>query len=93
MPLINCKVYPQLNWIEDYILSSAENSAKSEITDTKLHVPIVILSTIDGTNLTKQLNEGFKRSVYWNSYETKPAKVIRKGKKPVRFTEYIISKR
>ena len=80
MPLINCKVYPQLNWIEDYILSSAENSAKSEITDTKLHVPIVILSTKDSTNLTKQLNEGFKRSVYWNSYETKPAKVIEQGK-------------
>ena len=32
------------------------------------------------TNLAKQLNEGFKRSVYWNSYETKPAKVIEQGK-------------
>ena len=30
--------------------------------------------------MTKQLNEGFKRSFYWNSYETKPAKVIEKGK-------------
>ena len=80
MPVINCKVYPQLNWIEDYILSSAENSAKSEITDTKLHVPIVILSTKDSANLAKQLNEGFKRSVYSNSYETKPAKVIEQGK-------------
>ena len=30
--------------------------------------------------MTKQLNEGFKRSVYWNSYETKPAKVIEQGK-------------
>ena len=31
-------------------------------------------------NLAKQLSEGFKRSVYWNSYQTKPAKVIEKGK-------------
>ena len=31
--------------------------------------------------MAKQLSEGFKRSVYWNSYETKPAKVIEKGKK------------
>ena len=39
------------------------------------------MSTKDSANLTKQLNEGFKRSVYWNSYETKPAKVIEQGKK------------
>ena len=80
MPLINCKDYLELNWIEDFILSSAGNSVKSAITDAKLHVPIVTLSTKDSANLTKQLNEGFKRSVYWNSYETKPATVIEKGK-------------
>ena len=28
----------------------------------------------------KQLSEGFKRSVYCNNYQTKPAKVIEKGK-------------
>ena len=80
MPLINCKVYLELNWIEDCILSSARNSAKFEITDAKLHVPIVTLSTKDSANLTKQLNKGFKRSVYWNSHNTKPATVIQKGK-------------
>ena len=80
MPLTDCKVFLELNWIEDCILSSAGNSAKFAITDTKLHVPIVTLSTKDSTNLAKQLNEGFKRSVYWNSYETKPAKVIEQGK-------------
>ena len=58
-------------------MSSAGNSAKFAITDTKLHVPI----TKGSTNLAKQLNEGFKRSVYyWNSYETKPAKVKEQGK-------------
>ena len=61
-------------------MSSAGNSAKFEITDAKLRVPIATLSTKDSVNLTKQLNEGFKRSVYWNSCETKPAKVIEKGK-------------
>ena len=39
------------------------------------------------TNLAKQLNEGFKRSVYWNSYETKPAKVIKQGVKKVKFQD------
>ena len=80
MPLINCKVYLERNWIGDFILSSARNSAKFEITDAKLHVPIVTLSTKDNANLTKQLSRGFKRSVYWNSYEIKSAKVTEKGK-------------
>ena len=50
------------------------------ITGAKLHVPLVTLSTKDSANLIKQLNEGFKRSVYWNSYEKRPAKVIEQGK-------------
>ena len=29
---------------------------------------------------SEQLREGFKRSAYWNSYQTKPAKVIKKEK-------------
>ena len=80
MPLISYKIYLELNWIEAYIFSSAGDSAKFQITDTKLYVPIVTLSTKDSANLTKQLNEGFKRSVYWNSHEKKPAKVIKQGK-------------
>ena len=79
MPLFNCKVHLELNWIEDCILSSAGDSRKFEITDVKLHVPIVPLSTKDSANLRKQLREGFKRSVYWNNYQTKPAIVIEKG--------------
>ena len=60
MPLINGKVQLELNWIEDCILSSAGDSAKLEIADVKLHVPVVTLSTKDSVNLTKQLSEGFK---------------------------------
>ena len=70
MLLMNCKFYFKLNWIEDCILPSAGDSAKFAITDAKLHVLIVTLSTKDSANLLKQLHEGFKRSVYWNSYET-----------------------
>ena len=80
MPLIKSKVYLELNWIEECILSSARNTAKFEIADAKLHVPIVILSTKDSASLTQQLNEGFKRSAHWNSYKTRPTKVIEKGK-------------
>ena len=45
--------------------------ATLKITSTKLYVPIVTLSTKDHINLTKQLNVGFKRSVYWNEYKSK----------------------
>ena len=76
MPLINCKIDLELNWIEDYISSSAGDSAKFKIADAKLHVPIVTLSTKDKVNLTKQLSDEFKRSVYWKSYRTILAKVI-----------------
>ena len=76
MPLINCKVHLELNWVEDCILSSAGDSAKLKITDAKLHAPIVTLSSKDNVNLTKQLSNGFNRSVYWNNYQFIPAKVI-----------------
>ena len=79
MPLINCKVYLELNWVEDCILSSGRNSAKFAITDAKLHVSIVTLSTKDSANLTKLINEGFKRSLYWNNCETRTVKVIEQG--------------
>ena len=93
IPLINCKVHLELNLIEDCILSSAGDSSKFEITDAKLHVLIVPLSTKDSVDLTKQLNERFKRSFYWNSYQTKPAKVTEKGKNLLQITSCIISRR
>ena len=54
MPLINCKIHLELNWIEGWILSSAGDSAKFKIPDAKLHAPIVTLSTEGNVNLTKQ---------------------------------------
>ena len=84
MPLINCKFHLELNWIKDCILfhciPSAGNFAECEIINAALHVAIVTLSTKNSVNLTKQLSKGFKRSVYWNSYQTNPVKVIEKEK-------------
>ena len=42
-----------------------------KITNTKLYVPIVILSSKDNIKLVKLLEEGSKRPVYWNEYQTK----------------------
>ena len=38
------------------------------VTDAKLYVPIVTLSTEDNAKLSKLSTEGFKRPVYWNKY-------------------------
>ena len=76
MPLVNCKVDLELTWTKNCVISSADAAANTvvsfKITDTKLYVPIVTLSTKDNSNLTKQLNDGFKRIVYWNEYKAVP---------------------
>ena len=79
MSLINCKIHLELNLIKDCIFSSVWDSAKFKITDAKLHVPIVTLFNKDNVHLTKQLSDGFKRSVYWNNYQTIPPKEINQG--------------
>ena len=78
MPLINCKVEISLKCIENCVLSTAEidanadaigaNSATLVVTDPKLYVPIVTLSAEYNVKLAKQLNERFKRPIYWNKY-------------------------
>ena len=59
IPLINCKVFFEVNWIEYCILSSAGKSATFAITDAKLHIPIVPLSTKASANYTKGSNDLF----------------------------------
>ena len=71
MPLINCKIHLELNWTKDCIMSNIDGNTTFQTTSTKLYVPIVTLSTKGNVNLTKQLNEEFKRSVYWSEYKSK----------------------
>ena len=73
IPLINYKIYLELNWNNNCVMHGADTYAGGDnannrdttlkITSTKVYVPIVPLSTKDNVNLTKQLNEGFIRSV------------------------------
>ena len=75
LPLVNCKIDFELTWHKD-CMNSSVNAAAGQvvsfmITNTKLYIPVVTLSTKDNTNLTKQLNEDFKRTIYWNQYVSK----------------------
>ena len=73
--MINCKVELSLKWCERCLLT-AVTTATFKITDAKLHVPIVTLSTEDNTKLTRLSNEGFKRPIYWNEYKVTPNKTV-----------------
>ena len=70
MPLINCKYNLILTWSKDCVISSATGETKFVITETKLYVPIVSLSTQDNAKLLQQLKSGFKRTINWNKYES-----------------------
>ena len=51
MPLINCEVNLILTWSKSCVISSATGETKFTITETKLYVPVVTLSTQDNTKL------------------------------------------
>ena len=70
MPLINCEVNLILTWSKTCIISSAIGETKFAITETKLYVPVVTLSTQDNAKLLQQLKSGFKRTINWNKYES-----------------------
>ena len=44
----------------------APTNATFKITDTKLFVPVVTLSTEDDNNFLEQLKSGFKRTINWS---------------------------
>ena len=74
MPLINCEINFILAWSIDCVISSANGETRFAVTDTKIYVPVVILSTEDNPKLMHirfQSKLGFKRTVNWNKYQPK----------------------
>ena len=49
----------------------ANQNATFAITDTKLYVPVVTLSTQDDIKILQQLKSGFKRTINWNKYQSR----------------------
>ena len=75
MPLINCEVNLILKWSSTCVLiatSIRNQNATFAITDTKLYVPVVTLSTQENIKFLQQLKSGFKRVINWNKYLSKP---------------------
>ena len=73
MALINCEVNLQLKWSDKCFLvagTAANQVPIFTITDEKLYVPIVTLSTQDNVKLLNQLESGFQRTINWNKYQS-----------------------
>ena len=60
-----------MTWSSTCVITNSNGAGTFEITDTKLYVPVVTLSTQENTNLLQQLKSGFKRVINWNKYLSK----------------------
>ena len=61
MSLINCEINLDLSWSKNCVIvaSNANQDATCSITDTKLYVHVVTLSTQDNAKLLEHLRSGF----------------------------------
>ena len=72
MPLINCEVNLILTWSSTCVINNSNGAGTFAITNTKLYVHVVTLSTQENAKLLQQLKSGFKRTINWNKYLSKP---------------------
>lgn len=69
MLLINCEFNFILTWSENSVIIDVTGTGTLKITDTKLYVSFVILSTRQNTKLPQQLRSGFKHTINCNKYK------------------------
>ena len=72
---MKCEINLIWTWSVNYVIiytNVANQNPTFEITETKLYVPVVTLSTQDNAKLLPQLKSGFKRTINWNKYLSKP---------------------
>ena len=65
--LNNCEIWMKIGMK----VSSGNGARKFSITDTKLYVSVIFLSTQGNIKLLKELESGFKRIINWNKYQSK----------------------
>ena len=71
-PSVNFEVSLFLTWSSTCVITNSTGERKFAITDTKLYIPVVTLSTHDNAKLLQQLNSRFRRTIIWNKYQSDP---------------------
>ena len=59
-----------MRWSKDCVITNSRGEGKFAITETKLYVPVVILSAKDNEKLLQQLKSGFEKTISWKKYES-----------------------
>ena len=72
MPLIKWEVRLFLTWSSTCVITNSTGEGRFKITDTKLHVPVLTLSTQDNAKFLQQLKSGFRRTINWKKYQSDP---------------------
>ena len=61
-----------MTWPSTCVITNSNGAGTFAITNTKLSVPVVTLSTQENNKFLQQLKSGFKRVINWNKYLSKP---------------------
>ena len=72
MLLINCGINLIITWLSACIITNSTGAGRFVMTDTKLYVPVVTLSTQDISKLLQDLKSSLKRTINWNKYQSDP---------------------
>ena len=72
IPLINCEVNLILTWSSTCVITNSTDAGAFTITDAKLYVPVVTLSTQDNAKLLQKLNSDFKSTTNWSKCQSDP---------------------
>ena len=74
MSLINLEVILHLNWSKKSVIVPTDVSDQEttfSLSDTKLYVSVVTLSTQGNSKLFEQLKSGFERTINWSKDQSK----------------------
>ena len=74
MLLINQEINVIFSWFTNCAIiytNVANQNPTFAITETKLYIPVVRLSTYNSAKLLSQLKSGFERTINWNKYLSK----------------------
>ena len=75
LPLINTKLYMELNWTKYSVLCNQDHNSIFQITKCELYIPIVTFNTENNNKLSELFSKAFERTVVWNEYKRKIERV------------------
>ena len=71
LPLINTKLYMELNWAKYSVLCNQDQNSILQITKGELYIPAVTLNAENNNKLNELLSKVFERNVVWSEYKSK----------------------